>query len=778
MKLLSFTYPSRKRSIRFYKYFLSYVILLVAILFIVGTVVYGNFITTLQNEVEASTVSSLAQIRDITDTRIREMEKISLQISSNPDLTPFKVSEEGYSSYKAIKELGKYRSSNSLIYDIALIYTSRDTGNLYAASGVFNYASFFGHFYQYETWSEKQFFELLDTLTMPVMRPAETVKINGVDSKKLVTYICPLPINQGKPYGAVMFLIEESKMRAILDNVVNKHSGYMYIMDKNNEPLVSAGFSTQGQTTAEQLFAAIGAESLQGQVNQLRSRYGDYSIIRLTSDYNMWTYVAAIPTENFLGKVLAGRRVFNYTVLSLFVIGMLASFLLASKNYRSLRAIVQRIADRKAVKEMADNMDEIAYLSQAFDKVISEKEGLLKQLGNKSELMKERILISLLKGKQDVRHHMPEMLSISGLVFEHPAFVVLLFGIDDFQRFRSENSLSLQNLFKFSIINIAEELSLEAGIGYGVDLIDDRGVVLVLNYCAADGERAMLTELAENIKRFYKQNYKFSLTVGIGGIVHDLSMLARSYEQANKAIAYRFIKGSDQVIYYDDIDFESPYSDYYPWELEEQLIKALKAGKAEEAQALVSRIFDEISGRSLSLESAKYVCSGIVHKMIGMMDELNYKISEYLREHLETILVQDFETLEMARRILSQACRQICEHISQHKESKNFILSDKIIAYIQENYNDNSLSQESIAGRFNLSPSYVSRYVKDQTGETLKQHIDRLRMEEAKKWLAHSELTVRHIVERVGYVDETNFIRKFKKQEGITPIQYRKTFHL
>ncbi|MBN2980443.1 AraC family transcriptional regulator [Cohnella algarum] len=29
------------------------------------------------------------------------------------------------------------------------------------------------------------------------------------------------------------------------------------------------------------------------------------------------------------------------------------------------------------------------------------------------------------------------------------------------------------------------------------------------------------------------------------------------------------------------------------------------------------------------------------------------------------------------------------------------------------------------------------------------------------------------IVLRVGYVDSTNFIRKFKKLEGITPIQYR-----
>ncbi|TBL78999.1 helix-turn-helix domain-containing protein [Paenibacillus thalictri] len=777
MKLLASMHPGKKRSVRFYKYFLSYVILPMTMLSIVGTVVYSNFISTLQHEVEASTVSSLSQIRDITDTRINEMEKISVQIAANPDLTRFKVSEDGYSSYKAIGELGKYRSSNSLIYDMALVYPSQDITRLYAASGVFDYDSFFESVYQYETWSQAQFFEMLNTLTMPMMRPAETVTINGLASKKLVTYICPLPMNQGKPYGAVLFLIEESNMRAYMDSVVGKHAGYVYILDKNNKPLVSAGFGAGDQVSAEGLFSVIGAEPLPEQINQLKSRYGNYSVIKLFSEYNMWQYVAVIPTEKLLGKVLASRSVFNYTVLLLVVVGVAVSFVLANSSYRSLRNIVQRIIDRKAVRETADNMDEIAYLSHAFDKVIAEKEGLMHQLGSKSELMKERLLISLLKGKQDVHRHMPDMLSLSGLVFERSSFAVLLFWIDDFQRFCAENSASMQNLFKFSIINIAEELSGEVGSGYGVDLIDERGVALVLNFNADSRNRAMITELADKIKQFYKMNYKFSLTVGIGQIVDNLASLGLSYEQANKATVYRFILGGDHIIFYEDITAERRYNDYYPFELEDTLMKSLRQGKAEEAQEAVSRIFATISDRSLSPESAKYVCSGIIHKMIGTMDELNYKLSDYLRGHLETVLGQDFETLAMAEAVLGETSRQICEYVAEHKESKNFALSDKIIAYIKERYFDNGLSQESIAGEFGLSPSYVSRYVKDQTGETLKQHIDTLRMDEAKRLLAHSELTVRQIVEQVGYVDETNFIRKFKKQEGITPIQYRKTFH-
>ncbi|MBS5586434.1 MAG: AraC family transcriptional regulator, partial [Clostridiales bacterium] len=40
--------------------------------------------------------------------------------------------------------------------------------------------------------------------------------------------------------------------------------------------------------------------------------------------------------------------------------------------------------------------------------------------------------------------------------------------------------------------------------------------------------------------------------------------------------------------------------------------------------------------------------------------------------------------------------------------------------------------------------------------------------------LSHADLLVKEIVLSCGYVDVNNYIRKFKKQEGVTPLQYRK----
>ena len=66
----------------------------------------------------------------------------------------------------------------------------------------------------------------------------------------------------------------------------------------------------------------------------------------------------------------------------------------------------------------------------------------------------------------------------------------------------------------------------------------------------------------------------------------------------------------------------------------------------------------------------------------------------------------------------------------------------------------------------------------EQTGENLKSYITRLRMEEAKKLLTQTALPLYEIVSRIGYLDVSSFIRKFKKEVGMTPGEYREKYGL
>ena len=48
-----------------------------------------------------------------------------------------------------------------------------------------------------------------------------------------------------------------------------------------------------------------------------------------------------------------------------------------------------------------------------------------------------------------------------------------------------------------------------------------------------------------------------------------------------------------------------------------------------------------------------------------------------------------------------------------------------------------------------------------------------LRQEEARRLLATTTLKVSQVGSRVGYADPNYFITAFKKQEGVTPTEYR-----
>ena len=111
---------------------------------------------------------------------------------------------------------------------------------------------------------------------------------------------------------------------------------------------------------------------------------------------------------------------------------------------------------------------------------------------------------------------------------------------------------------------------------------------------------------------------------------------------------------------------------------------------------------------------------------------------------------------------------------ARREQARENDLKDRILGCIERNLRDNSLSLESIAGECGISASYLVRYFRGCMGATPMQYVDTLRMDIARRLLTTTGCTLREVVEQCGYLDESNFARKFKKQEGMTPMSYRR----
>lgn len=73
-----------------------------------------------------------------------------------------------------------------------------------------------------------------------------------------------------------------------------------------------------------------------------------------------------------------------------------------------------------------------------------------------------------------------------------------------------------------------------------------------------------------------------------------------------------------------------------------------------------------------------------------------------------------------------------------------------------------------------LTPSYLSGTFKRQFGLTIRQYINNLRIQQTKELLIHTDLTLDHIADKVGFYDAYHLSKTFSKITGQSPGKYRK----
>lgn len=70
---------------------------------------------------------------------------------------------------------------------------------------------------------------------------------------------------------------------------------------------------------------------------------------------------------------------------------------------------------------------------------------------------------------------------------------------------------------------------------------------------------------------------------------------------------------------------------------------------------------------------------------------------------------------------------------------------------------------------FSYSETYLSRLIKNKTGQTFKELVERARFTEAKKLVLNSNLSMTEISQEVGYFDASHMSRDFVKKLGLPP---------
>lgn len=287
--------------------------------------------------------------------------------------------------------------------------------------------------------------------------------------------------------------------------------------------------------------------------------------------------------------------------------------------------------------------------------------------------------------------------------------------------------------------------------------------------CAA-GE-APVTSLCREAVNIVGSLPRFTLSIGISNCRDNPIVLADAADEAAQAVQFASFTPDQPVVHFAELGS-------FPQQLTDAIydqLCTLKAAIDSRSSAEVSRTLDEIFAfvheHKLPPDTVRNVCV-YIHQFC--MDLQFPQAAEHmiadggmssLKRILETASVAEME--ECTRGF----ARQMLEPVQDGGTNiEHLILSVK--AYVDSHYGE-ALSLDQLAQQFYLSPSYLSRIFKRETGVNLSTYLQNVRIDAAKTLLRTSDLKSYEVAERVGINDPVYFSRIFKKITGFKPKDYR-----
>ncbi len=279
------------------------------------------------------------------------------------------------------------------------------------------------------------------------------------------------------------------------------------------------------------------------------------------------------------------------------------------------------------------------------------------------------------------------------------------------------------------------------------------------------------THFVSLIEDFHHKD--FTVNIGIGSQVRELWDVPSSYDNAKRALDYRFF--FPQANIFDIRDFAHEQQDIPKPEtaFHESLLQAICKGSQQDIHACTvsfETFFNSFKNKKNLMIQMYALCDRLLRFMhdmeLSMPDIENRLIALYRDMDL-------FSSCGVLCHQMEDICLTIALHLQQMKHTRSRQVSTVVMEYIERNYNDNTLSLDTLSQYVDLSPAHLSSIFKLSMGISISDAITDTRIQAAQKLLLNPSLPIKEISEKTGYSNQYYFSSCFKKKTGTTPSVYR-----
>lgn len=518
-------------------------------------------------------------------------------------------------------------------------------------------------------------------------------------------------------------------------------SGYLEGLKISNEELIWLSDKNGNVVLEDRVMPAdlqIGHTTWQGK---------DYIVVEQTGEFTKWRFRLAIPFESFCwnyGSIQLFIPIFSLVLLFGSVVSGLFITLRIS---RPVNRLYYSVTENQEIKQ-----DHFKYLLSSYEKLWPMSLKLQEEMG---------FLNLLLRAPSENGAKVSNFQKL----LPYCEFRVLAIDL----------SVSKVTGGEFFQIMPCFQLIRDAFSGMGKVLkfrivqVEPHRLAVIVNFdpsvLTVDEMVPMFSDLVVSIH----EEVGVSVNVGVSDPKQSITDLYVAFQEALKALEYRFLTGSNALILFSDIGLPHFSLVSYPSGLEQELLDHLRMGNRTKTQ----EIFKEIQEFTEKVEGVHPAFSRMVAaSMMSAVRQLAFRLMP--ESQAEMACERALKHQENLWGSTEELCEEILVFIQNMKKNKNETVAQRILSYIQEHFAE-ELTVESISRVFGISTSYCYRILQEQKQISPMRYISQVRVDQAAQRLKNSQDPVKKIAVDCGFESLQIFYRQFKNIKGVSPSNYRRT---
>ncbi|KKI92541.1 hypothetical protein WQ54_09075 [Bacillus sp. SA1-12] len=576
------------------------------------------------------------------------------------------------------------------------------------------------------------------------------------------------------PFGSLIVFLNKEKLEQIL--LSPYEDGSVFLLRDHDQWL----FGRENQTQPNELQTAV-MDKIVKRPDNPKPFVFDYDDIKysVTYDYfsrlgEKWYYVSLAPMTNITAPVVFISKIFIYLSLFVFMFAIFLSLFASNKLYAPIEKLTRKISGNNRV-----HSNEFNLIETHLNHLSTESEDLQNRLKQQLPHLREGFILQLVQGylysyrEEDLQDRMQQF----GSDQTNKKHVIVFVQLLGFSKLKGKFMEGDEGLVTFIAVNIAEELLQSSESEADVINFHDLSLGILFsfpNQTTVEEIDEKVIGFSEELIAYINKICNMKLSVGVSRIADSLKSVLSCFEETKASLSFRNLQQDNQIIEMKKIDslFYSHHNFEYPFDYEKEITHEIRLKNQEEAINLVNKFFTTLADQNVSesvmRQGALKLLGSIFHIVLqsGLIEDF---IKEGANLYDELYKLKDPE--EISHWFEKKVVIPIIEELSSKQDQRLRFIVQKVMDILEAKYMDD-ISLDFCADEVSLNPSFLSKVFKDFSGWNFIDYLTHIRLTKAKELLMETDTKIKDIAEGIGY-KHSYFNRIFKRQEGITPSEFR-----